>query len=111
MTQLPSALRNALPPIAEIGVPFNSTDSVLDPSLPFRRLIRAGQQDNDWFVWYEHGGLVYYWQMVVARVDGDRMSTLANAGTVTDALCAVTDGALARRVPPYPNGAWAASSF
>jgi hypothetical protein len=111
VTQLPAALRNALPPIAAIGAPFNSTDSVLDPSLPFRRLIRAGHQGDDWFLWYEHGGLAYYWQVVVARVDGDRMSTLANAGTVTDMLCAVTDGALAGRVPPYPNGAWAAASF
>jgi hypothetical protein len=111
VTQLPAALRNALPPIAEIGGPFNSTDSVLDPSLPFRRLIRSGHQRDDWFLWYEHGGLAYYWHVVVARVDGDRMSTLANAGTVTDTLCAVTDGALAGRVPPYPNGAWAASSF
>ncbi|HEY5152090.1 MAG TPA: hypothetical protein VIJ23_20210 [Mycobacterium sp.] len=111
VTQLPAALAGALPPIADIGAPFNSTDSVLDPSLPFRRLIRAGHRGDDWFLWYEHGGLAYYWQVVVARVDGDRMSTLANAGTVTDTLCAVTDGALAGRVPPYPDGAWESSSF
>jgi hypothetical protein len=109
--QLPAALDDVLPPIADIGAPFNSTDSVLDPSLPFRRLIRAGHRGDDWFVWYEHGGLAYYWQVVVARVDGDRATTLSNAGTVADTLCAVTDGALAGRVPPYPEGAWEASSF
>ncbi len=111
VTQLPAALAGALPPIADIGSPFNSTDSVLDPSLPFRRLIRAGHRGDDWFLWYEHGGLAYYWQVVVARVDGDRVTTLADAGTVSDTLCAVTDGALAGRVPPYPDGAWEASSF
>jgi hypothetical protein len=111
VTQLPAALDGTLPPIADIGSPFNSTDSVLDPSLPFRRLIRAGHHGDDWFVWYEHGGLAYYWQVVVARVDGDRVTTLANAGTVADTLCAVTDGALAGRVPPYPDGAWEASSY
>ena len=111
VTQLPAALATALPPIADVGAPFNSTDSVLDPSLPFRRLIRAGHRGDDWFLWYEHGGLVYYWQVVVARVDGDRVTALADAGTVADTLCTVTDGALAGRVPPYPDGAWEASSF
>ena len=111
VTQLPAALAAALPPIADIGSPFNSTDSVHDPSLPFRRLIRAGHHGNDWFLWYEHGGVGYYWQVVVARVDGDRVTTLADAGTVSDTLCAVTDAAMAGRVPPYPDGAWEASSF
>jgi hypothetical protein len=111
VTQLPAALAGAMPPIADIGAPFNSTDSVRDPSLPFRRLIRAGHRGDDWFLWYEHGGLAYYWQVVVARVDGDRVTTLADAGTVSDTLCEVTDGAMAGRVPPYPDGAWEASSF
>jgi hypothetical protein len=111
VTQLPTALAGTLPPIADIGSPFNSTDSVLDPSLPFRRLIRAGHHGDDWFLWYEHGGLAYYWQVVVAHVDGDRVTTLADAGTISDTLCAVTDGAMAGRVPPYPDGAWESGSF
>jgi len=111
VTQLPAALAGSLPPIADISAPFNSTDSVLDPSLPFRRLIRAGHRGDDWFLWYEHGGLTYYWQVVVARVDGGHLTTLADAGTVSDTLCAVTEGAMAGRVPPYPDGAWEAGSF
>ncbi len=43
------ALADLIAPIAEIGAPFNSTDAVLDPSLPFRRLIRAGHRADDWF--------------------------------------------------------------
>src|SRR5258708_39874722 len=61
VSELPPELVKLLPPIADIGAPFNATDSVNDPTLPFRRLIRAGNRDADWFVWYEHGGVGYFW--------------------------------------------------
>ncbi|BBA88942.1 hypothetical protein [Mycobacterium pseudoshottsii] len=112
MRELPPALLQMLPPIADVGEPFNSTDSVEDPALPFRRLIRAGHRDVDWFVWYEHGGLGYFWQAVVAHVEsGAPISTLANAGTVSDLLCALTDAVFAGKVPPYPPGTWAAFGY
>ena len=108
-SQLPGELRKLLPPIADIGAPFNRMDSVDDPTLPFRRLIRAGNRGTDWFVWYEHGGIVYFWQALVARVTpGGQTSVLANAGTTSDALCTFTDGVYAGRVPPYPQGTWEA---
>jgi hypothetical protein len=111
LAQLPPALTALIGPIAEIGSPFNSTDAVRDPSLPFRRLIRAGHRGSDWFVWYEHGGIGYFWQAVVVRVGNDgSANTLANAGTISNTLCAITDGALTGRVLPYPEGAWAADS-
>jgi hypothetical protein len=112
VSELPPELVKLLPPIADIGAPFNATDSVNDPTLPFRRLIRAGNRDADWFVWYEHGGAGYFWQAVVARlVPGGAPKVLANAGTITDTLCSLTDGAFAGHVPPYPPGSWAASDF
>jgi hypothetical protein len=112
ISELPPALLRLLPPVADVGAPFNSTDSVNDPTLPFRRLIRAGNRDADWFVWYEHGGVGYFWQAVVARVvPGGAPTVLANAGTIADTLCSLTDGAFAGHVPPYPPGAWAASDF
>lgn len=112
VSDLPPALQDLVGPIAEIGAPFNSTDSVLDPSLPFRRLIRAGHHGDDWFVWYEHGGVGYFWQVVVVRVDdGGGVATVANAGTIADTLCAITDGAFEGRVPPYPSGSWAAGGY
>jgi hypothetical protein len=112
ISELPPALLKSLPPIADVGAPFNNTDSVNDPTLPFRRLIRAGNRDTDWFVWYEHGGAGYFWQAVVARVvPGGEPTVLADAGTITDTLCSLTDGAFAGHVPPYPPGAWAASDF
>ena len=110
--QLPPELVKLLPPIADIGAPFNATDSVKDPTLPFRRLIRAGNRGTDWFVWYEHGGAGYFWQAAVVRIaPGGETKVLANAGTISDTLCAITDGAFAGQVPPYPSGSWGASDF
>jgi len=113
VADLPPVLQELLPPIADIAAPFNNTDAVLDPSLPFRRLIRAGHSGQDWFLWYEHGGITYFWQAVVAHVptDGTAVTTLANIGTISDILCVVTDGALTGRMPPYPPEVWAESSF
>ncbi len=112
VTKLPAALKKLIGPIADIGAPFNSTDAVDDPSLPFRRLIRGGHRDKDWFLWYEHGGITYFWQAVVAHVaDDGTVSPLANAGTIDDTLCAITDGAFAGKVPPYPDDSWQASGF
>lgn len=112
MTQLPAPLKTLIGPMADIGAPFNSTDDVDDPSLPFRRLIRGGHRDKDWFLWYEHGGITYFWQVVVAHVaDDGTVSPLANAGTIGDTLCAITDGAFAGKVPPYPDDSWQASGF
>jgi hypothetical protein len=112
VSALPPGLLKLFPPMADVGAPFNATDSVTDPTLPFRRLIRAGSRGDDWFVWYEHGGIGYSWQAVVARVvPGGAATVLANAGTITDTLCSLTDGALAGQVPPYPPGDWAASDF
>jgi len=112
VSELPPELVQLLPPIADVGAPFNATDSVNDPNLPFRRLIRAGSRGADWFVWYEHGGIGYFWQAVVARLEpGAAPRVLANAGTVSDTLCSFTDGAFAGHVPPYPQGTWAVSSY
>jgi hypothetical protein len=112
LTQLPPELIKLFPPVADVGAPWNKTDSVSDPTLPFRRLIRAGYRGTDWFVWYEQGGVGYSWHAVVARVAaGDPPKVLANAGTISDVLCTLTDGVFAGTVPPYPPGAWAASDF
>lgn len=112
LSELPAELRGLLPPIADIGAPFNNTDAVNDPNLPFRRLIRAGSRGSDWFVWYEHGGIGYFWQAVVARVaPGGQATVLADAGTISDTLCTVTDGVFAGTVPPYPQGTWEASAL
>jgi hypothetical protein len=112
VSQLPPELLRLLLPMADVGAPWNHTDSVSDPTLPFRRLIRAGAHGSDWFVWYEQGGAGYSWHAVVAQVvAGEQPKVLANAGTISDTLCTLTDGAIAGKVPPYPPGAWATQDF
>lgn len=112
VSQLPPQLLKLLPPIADIGAPFNKTDAITDPTLPFRRLIRAGYRGTDWFVWYEHGGIAYFWQAVLVRVGpGAETKPLMNAGTISDTLCILTDAAFAGQVPPYPQGSWAESAY
>ncbi|OBH52894.1 hypothetical protein A5686_09430 [Mycobacterium sp. E2479] len=112
LAQVPPELTKLLPPMADIGAPFNSTDSISDPNAPFRRLIRAGNRGSDWFIWYEQGGIGSSWHAVIAHVEpGARPKVIANAGTISDTLCKLTDGAFAGRVPPYPPGTWAASDF
>lgn len=94
LAQVPPELVELLPPMADIGAPFNSTDSISDPNAPFRRQIHAGNHGGDWFLWYEHGGIG--WQAVIAHVEpGAKPKVIANAGTISDALCTLTDGAFA----------------
>jgi hypothetical protein len=110
VSELPTEIRKLLPPIADIGAPFNATDNVSDPALPFRRLIRAGYRGDDWFVWYERGGVGYSLQIVMVRIPpgGGEVTVLVNATTIpprSDTLCGITDGVYAGRIPPYPQGA------
>jgi hypothetical protein len=55
---LQEAVRAQTGDIAEAGAPYNATD-VRTEGLPSRRFIRAGQSGDSWFVWFEHGGMVY----------------------------------------------------
>ena len=107
---LPPEIRKLLGAMAEKGAPFNKTDAVTDGTLPFKRLLRAGHRGDTWFVWYEHGGITYFWHAAVIRVvPGGEPKVLMNAGTILDMLCLLTDGAFAGRVPPYPQSTWGQS--
>ena len=44
--------------VADRGRPFNPTD-VIDESLPMRRFVVAGHDDDIWIVELEHGGYSY----------------------------------------------------
>lgn len=113
--QMAPEVRKLVAPMADPGSPFQSTD-VIEGRLPTRRLIRAGHRGNDWFVWYEQGGVAYSWQAIVVRIapGGGGATKLVHAlvpvawrdsgWTPSIDLCAFTDAALAGRVPPYPRG-------
>ena len=42
--------------VADVGQPFEPYDSIVDPNLPSRRMVLAGQSGIKWFVWIDHGG-------------------------------------------------------
>lgn len=54
--------------MADPGQKFQVTDVVLGESLPFRRLVFAGTQDNTWFVHYEHGGYAHSYYVIAFKV-------------------------------------------
>ena len=55
--------------MANPGQKFQATDVVLDRTLPFRRLVFAGAQNDKWFVHYEEGGYVHGYYVVAFKVD------------------------------------------
>jgi len=49
--------------IAEPGAPYQATDVIVTPRLPFRRLVTAGcSRDFHCLVYYERGGIAHTWQ-------------------------------------------------
>jgi hypothetical protein len=100
--------------VAEPGAAWEATD-VIDSShpLPSMRLLRAGHRGNDWFVWWERGGIAHTWQAAAFRLEPDgRPRALGSAnipiawrgGAWTPAVdvCALIEGMMAGRYPPFP---------
>jgi len=53
--------------IAEPGARFQSTDVVVDPRLPMRRLVAAGCSMDHCLVYYERGGIAHSWHVALFR--------------------------------------------
>ena len=52
---------------AEPGGKWNATDSIIDPSLPGKRLIWAAIGGDYYVVHYERGGIAHTFHVLVAR--------------------------------------------
>src|SRR2546423_1262662 len=48
---------------------FQVTDFVVDSTLPWRRLVFAGAQNDKWFVHYERGGRAHSYYVVAFKAD------------------------------------------
>jgi hypothetical protein len=59
--------------LAEPGAPFQATDVVTDPRLPWRRLVSAGCAADHCLVHYERGGFAHVHQVIVLSREGDRV--------------------------------------
>jgi len=91
--------------IAEPGAPFQATDVVTTPRLPFRRLSKAWCANDHCFVYYERGGIahtwhaaLFHWSPAATKLEGGGM---APAGLTT--LDAVRDAIFTRGLTP---GSW-----
>jgi hypothetical protein len=95
---LPPSIRDALTKLtggmADRGEFFNATDAIVKPA-PFQRFIRAGETQGIWYVWYEHGGLAYWRQVVLFMIDpAGHVHTNANESAHGRDLCELTDALL-----------------
>jgi hypothetical protein len=79
-------------PMADRGQFFNSTDVVMTPG-PANRFIRGGEIGERWYLWYEHGGIAYFRNVVLFGSDpsGTPHVIAQEQGLWSDNLCALTD--------------------
>lgn len=95
LRQLPPAIAAELKAtagaMADRGEFFNAGDVVSRPG-PFNRFIRGGAAGGYWFVWYEHGGIAYWHQIVVLTLDPNGGAhVLASQRAAAGDLCAATE--------------------
>ena len=57
--------------IAEPGGKWNATDSIIDPTLPGKRLIWAAVGGDYYVIHYERGGIAHTYHILVAKVTKD----------------------------------------
>jgi len=98
LKELPDNIRAALTKLAggmaDRGAFFNAGDAVTTPA-PFNRFIRAGETQGKWYVWYEHGGIAYWHQIVVFVIDpSGTVHTETNQISRNASLCEATDALL-----------------
>jgi hypothetical protein len=80
--------------MADRGEFFNTGDAVTTPG-PFNRFIRAGETQGGWYIWYEHGGIAYWHQIVLFLVDpSGTVHTVASEISHNANLCEATDALL-----------------
>ncbi|HLJ88365.1 MAG TPA: hypothetical protein VKZ53_16210 [Candidatus Angelobacter sp.] len=57
--------------LADPGQRYQVTDVILDPGLPFRRLVFAGVSGGKWFLHYEQGGIGHSYKVVVLSLQSE----------------------------------------
>jgi hypothetical protein len=88
VSALPANVRKALQELfgeatlemAEPGAPFQQTDLVQTPRLPWRRLVSAGCAEDHCLVYYEKGGYVRVFYALVFHM-GEKGAALEFGGT------------------------------
>lgn len=95
--------------VADPDRPFNRTDAIEDSTVPFRRLVRAGSSGGSWFVWLEHGGLAYHYDIFgflplhKAKGPPQLVMTAAFTGEPCVAINAILNGVYSSRETNMPS--------
>jgi len=86
------ALHDRVGEMADRGEFFNAGDVVQHPA-PFDRFIRGGEIGERWYVWYEHGGIAYWKQILIFGSDPSGTPRVIGEahGVGQSGLCAQTD--------------------
>ena len=58
--------------LAEPGQNWNATDSIIDPTLPGKRLIWAAVGGDYYVVHYERGGIAHTYHILIAKIANDK---------------------------------------
>jgi hypothetical protein len=66
-TELQALFGESALELADPGTPFQSTDVVRTPRLPWRRLVAAGCAEDHCLVYYEKGGIAHVFYALVFR--------------------------------------------
>ncbi len=69
------ALIAKVEPMADVGEPFEKTDAVIGPPLPFQRFIAAQQLGCDLAINYEQGGRGYSHGLILLRQSRRRLDS------------------------------------
>jgi hypothetical protein len=66
--------------MADPGERFQITDVVVEPGLPWRRLLFAGLSTGKYFIHYEEGGIGHSYSVAVFTIDSERKVTFLWGG-------------------------------
>ena len=91
--------------LAEPGAEFRTTDVVVNPNLPTRRLVAAGCSTDHCIVYFERGGIAHTWHVALFHWTpaGTRFEWSGTApgrlATIDDVRKAILSGAIKGRQP------------
>lgn len=87
VSSLPKSVRSRIPKMSNPGGSFDSTDVVILPGTPTRRLVFGGISDRFCLVHYEYGGIAHGYMTALFALSGNQSIPLwAHSGGRYDSL-------------------------
>jgi hypothetical protein len=76
--------------LANPGEKYQVTGVVVEPGLPFRRMILAGVSGNRWLIHYEHGGIGHSTAVILFDMDSDGKVRFVWGGSGSESVKSVS---------------------